>query len=270
MVTTPKAEWYKKNVDKFALQNCLSNDFKILGCADVKFRRMRVGKFTGRETNVIQTTKAASKKARGANYGILMAIQSSRSPTAIHFIMVKRPPYGGKIDINNPLQDCKLETNFMNDTRASILDTDNMEVGIKRKHLKEDNHKSRASLLLSDSSSRPSLLDDWSEATLPIDEMIVGNDIIFTIENTDSISADLWKTIFKIQILDTSVEQEQGGWDGQDLRKILIDLAYAKKMEKGWQKNKQHQLKKTQSSSKNKLRSTPAWNLLVQHHLQMQ
>ena len=269
MITTPKAEWYKKNVEKFALQNCLSNDFKILGCADVKFRRMRVGKITGRETNVIQTTKAASKKAMGANYGILMAIQSSRSPSAINFIMVKRPS-DGKIDINNPLQNCKLETNFMNDTRASILDTDNMEVGIKRKHLKEDNNKSRASLLLSDSSSRPSLLDDWSEASIPIDEMILGNDIIFTIENTDTLSADLWKTIFKIQILDTSVEQEQGGWDGQDLRKILIDLAYAKKMEKGWQKNKQHQHKKTQSSSKNTSGSTRAWNSLVQHHLQMQ
>jgi len=222
-IRSTKPEVYEKNVQQLAMDSFLHpNDWEILGCADIKYKSTRKGRVTGRQTNVIQMARSAGMKATNDEYRVLMAMKNKKRKCygggTVSFVMLKRPEVYSKhlLYVDNPLRNRILETNFMNDIQGGILNSNNVKIGRNEKVSMDDYD-----------CDYHSSSDEWREEKeeTDSDSPAVGM-TIFTIENTDTLPLpmQLWKTIYKIQILDTS-DDPKGGWDGKKLTKVMLDLA---------------------------------------------
>jgi len=217
-----KSEIYEKNVRMLATDSFLNpNDWEILGCADIKYKSTRKGRVTGRQTNIVQMARSAGMKATNNEYRVLMAIKHKkrkyRGEETINFIMLKRPDVYSKHlpYVDNPLRNRIIDTNFMNDTQGGILDSHTVKIRRNQKVSMGDidcNYYSSSDWRVENGETDSSSLDVGMTS--------------FTIENTDILpySMQLWKTIYKIQILDTS-DDPKGGWDGKKLTNVMTDLA---------------------------------------------
>ena len=164
------------------------DDYDILGCADVRYL-----------------------KGMNNEYRVLMAVRNNKTGT-VNFIMMKRPQSDGEIvNMTNPLKNFSLET---------ITKTTNLKVGIKQPHNKKNRNETETETKKTTEEYDYGSISEWSgDKEEEVVEMAVTGLNMFTLEI---------KTVYKIQILDTSDDTISGGWDGKIIKDILIDLKNGK------------------------------------------
>lgn len=200
------SEIYKSNIRK--LERIFENEYTILGLADVRYECTRQGRVTGRP-QIGQMVRTAGTKSINDEYRVLMAIRNEQFRT-VNFIMMKRPASGKPVNKSNPLENCVLETSFQNNARGGILEARNLKIGMTKASREEKNEDENQNQ------------DETKEYGYDNDNYLN----IFTLENIDfHLGAVMFKTIYKIQILDTSENTIGGGWDGQSIKNILTDLS---------------------------------------------
>ena len=184
-------QMYRKNIKKFELE--FDDDYDILGCADVRYL-----------------------KGMNDEYRVLMAVRNNKTGT-VNFIMMKRPQSDGEIvNMTNPLENCSLETSFHDNYRGEIMKTTNLKVGIKQPRNKKNKNKTEIETKKTTEEYDYGSISEWSgDKEEEVVEMAVTGLNMFTLEI---------KTVYKIQILDTSDDTISGGWDGKIIKDILIDL----------------------------------------------
>jgi hypothetical protein len=218
-------QMYKKSIKKFELEFD-NGDYGILGCAGVRYKFTRWARVTGRPM-MTQMARSAGTKGMNNEYRVLMAVRNNKSGT-VNFIMMKRPESDGEIvNMTNPLENCSIETSFQNNSRGDMLKATNLKVGIKQPRSKKNKNETEtetektADEEVDFESISEWTTDDDEEAD---DEKAIHGLNMFTLENTDVQLLQPFKTIYKIQILDTSDDTISGGWDGKIIKDILIDL----------------------------------------------
>ena len=216
---------YTKNIKKFERE--FEDEYAILGCADVRYKFTRWARVTGRPM-MTQLTRAAITKGINQEYRVLMAVRNHKSGT-VNLIMMKRPPEsdGAIVNMINPLESCSLETSFQNNSRGGLLKTTNLKVGIKQPRIKKNKHETEIETKKTTEEHDFESISEWSgdEEEDDDDEMMtITGPNMFTLENTDVQLLQPFKTVYKIQILDTSDDTISGGWDGKIIQDILIDL----------------------------------------------
>ena len=100
----------------------------------------------------------------------------------VEFLMLKRPG-DDKVDVESPLKNCTAETTFKTNRDVSIVNASDLDVRIMRNE--------------TDGSS------------------------YFQMNNIDVKRMQKFKTTFNLKILDTSSWITKGGWDGQDMTRLL-------------------------------------------------
>ena len=218
-------QMYTKNIKKFELE--FEDEYDILGCADVRYKFTRWARVTGRPM-LTQLTRSAITNGINNEYRVLMAVRHTKSGT-VNLIMMKRPESDGEIvNMTNPLENCALETSFQNNSRGGILKTTHLKVGIKQPRSKKNKNETEIETKKTTEEHDFESISEWSGDAEEddADEMTMPGPNMFTLENTDVQLLQPFKTVYKIQILDTSDDTNtiSGGWDGKIIQDILIDL----------------------------------------------
>ena len=216
---------YTKNIKKFERE--FDDEYAILGCADVRYKFTRWARVTGRPM-MTQLTRSAITQGINNEYRVLMAVRHNKSGT-VNLIMLKRPESESEIvNRTNPLENCALETSFQNNSRGGLLKTTNLKVGIKQPRIQKNKNKNETEIETKKTTEEHDFesISEWSGDAEEDDddEMTMTGPNMFTLENTDVQLLQPFKTVYKIQILDTSDDTISGGWDGKIIQDILIDL----------------------------------------------
>ena len=192
----------------------------------MRYKFTRWARVTGRPM-MTQMTRSAITKGINNEYRVLMAVRHNKSGT-VNLIMLKRPESEGEsVNRTNPLENCALETSFQNNSRGGILKTTNLKVGIKQPRIKKNKHETEIETKKTTEEHDFESISEWSgdeEEDDDDERMTMTGPNMFTLENTDVQLLQPFKTVYKIQILDTSDDTISGGWDGKIIQDILIDL----------------------------------------------